>query len=228
MTLLSIVQNACNEVGLSAPSTVIGNSNQTAVRCLRYAHRIGRELVRKDCPYLIKEHTFVTVADQVEYDQPSDFDHFVPFTHWNRSTNRQMFPIAATEWQLLQSGLATVSINERFRIRGKDRKILIEPTPDSVQTLSYEYVSENYCKSAADVELALWTGDTNRPIVDEELFELGIIWRLLNRLGQPYAEEKAEYNRSLETILAQTLPMKLSTDGQQPAHSNYPDANFPS
>ena len=228
MTLLSIVQNACDEIGLSRPAQVIGSSDKTAIRCLRFAVRTGRELVRRNCPYLIKEHTFNTVVDQVGYSQPSDFDHFVPFTQWNRTTNRRMYPILPNEWQLFQSGLATVSINERFRIRGKDREILIEPTPASVETLSFEYVSENYCESAGGAERAVWTADTDVALVDEELFELSLIWRLLKRLGEPYAEEKAEYGRTLDTILAQTLPIKLHTDGRQPAHSNYPDANFPS
>ena len=197
MTLKTICQNAADEVGLGRPSTIIGSSDTTARRCLRYAIRTGNELVKCNHPYLIKEHTFSTVASQVEYSPPSDFDHFVPDTHWNRTTNRRNFPILPNEWQFFQSGLATVSINDRFRIRGADKEILIEPTPTAVETIAFEYVSKNYCESSGGTGQSVWTADTDVGVIDEEVFELGIIWRLLNRMGQPYAEEKAEYQSCL-------------------------------
>lgn len=233
MSLLTICQAATDEVGLKRASSVIGSSDKTAKRCLRYAIRTGRELVKMSIPYLVKEATFSTVASQVSYDMEddlsiTDFDHFVPFTHWNRTTDRRQYPIGADEWQLYQSGLASVSINDRFRIRGSDRKIFIEPTPTSVETLAFEYVSKNYCKSAGEAEQSVWTADTDTGILDEELFELGIIWRLLNRMGQPYGEEKAEYQSMLNTIQAQINPMKVRLDGRLPESSNIPDANFPS
>ena len=93
MSLLTIVQNAADEVGLGRPSSVIGSSDQTAIRALRYAIRTGKELVRANIPYLIKEHTFSTVASTQTYTLPSDFHHFVPFTNWNRTTFRRMFAI---------------------------------------------------------------------------------------------------------------------------------------
>lgn len=228
MTLLTICQNATDEVGLKRPTTIIGSTDATAIRCLRYAIRTGRELVRSDIDYLIKEHTFSTVADQEEYSLPSDFDHFVPFTHWNRTTSRRSYPIQPNEWQLYRSGLATVSINDRFRIRGADRELLLEPIPDSVETVAFEYVSENYCENAGGTGLSVWTADTDVGVVDEELFEMSLIWRLLNRMGQPYAEEKAEYQRTLATMKAQINPQKVSFSGTFPTASNLPDSDFPS
>lgn len=228
MSLLTICENATDEIGLSQPASVIGSSDTTAKRCLRYAIRTGREFVKKNVPYLYKEHTFPTVASQNNYTNPTDFDHFVPFTNWNRSTSRRMFPILPNDWQELKSGLTTVSINDQFRIRGSDREFLIEPTPTSVETMSFEYVSKNYCESAGGAGQSIWTTDTDVGVIDEELFELGIIWRLLNRLGQPYAEEKAEYQTVLNTMIAQINPQKVHLDGHIPAPSNLPDADFPS
>ena len=109
MSLLSICQNAADEVGIRRPTAIIN------------AKRVGRELVKMNIDYLIKEHTFPTVASQEIYSLPSDFDHFVPFTNWNRTTSRRMYPIQPNEWQYFRSGLATVSLNDRFRIKGADR-----------------------------------------------------------------------------------------------------------
>lgn len=228
MSLLTLCQNACDEVGLKRPSVVIGATDATARRCLRYAVRTGRELVKANIPYLFKEHTFPTVASTQSYSLPSDFDHFVPFTQWNRTTYRRQFAIQANEWQKFQSGLATVSVNDRFRIRGADRDLLLEPTPTSVETVSYEYVSKNYCETSGGSGLSVWAADTDVGVIDEEIFELSLIWRLLNRMGHPYAEEKAEYQRCLNTMIAQIAPQKVSLNGPVAATSNIPDADFPS
>jgi len=228
MSLLTICQNATDEVGLKRPSSIIGSTNQVSIRCLRYANREGRNFVRKSFDYLIKEHTFDTEADKQAYDNPSDYDHFVPFTNWNRTTSRRMYSIYPQFWQQLQSGLATVSINDQFRIRGADREFLVEPTPTSVQTMSFEYVSKNYCEDAGGTGQSVWQADTDVGVLDEELFELGLIWRLLNRMGLPYAEEKAEYQNTMNTAIAQILPKKVSTNGNIPPPQNIPDANYPS
>lgn len=228
MSLLTIAQNAADEVGVNRPSSVIGSTDATAIRILRYAIRVGRELVKDHCPYLIKEHTFSTSNGTEAYSLPSDFDHFVPFTHWNRTTDRRMHPILPSEWQLLKSGLTTTSINDRFRIRGADRELLLDPTPNGTETVAFEYVSKNYCESVGGTGQSVWTADTDVGVLDEELFELGIIWRLLNRLGMPYAEEKAEYQGMKARIEAQINPIKVSLDGRHPPRSNIPDSDFPS
>ena len=111
--------------------------------------------------------------------------------------------------------------------RGADRQFLIEPTPASIEEMSFEYVSKNYCEDAGGVGQSVWQADTDVGVLDEELFELGLIWRLLNRMGLPYAEEKAEYERVMATAEAQILPKKVSTNGNIPGPVNIPDANFP-
>ena len=235
MSLLSICQNACDEVGLKRPATIIGNLEPTAKRCLRYAERIGREFVREGLDLLTDEHTFSTVNGTADYALPDDFDHFVPFTHWNRTTDRQMHPIQPKEWQLYKSGLVDAQINDRFRIKGRAGQLSLHPTPTSAETIAYEYVSKNFCESQGGTPQSSWQADTDVGLSTaveqfegyEDLFELGIVWRLLNRLGEPYAEEKAEYQRILNTHKAQVAPQKVSMDGHYPATSNIPDANFP-
>lgn len=231
MSLLTIAQNAADECGLKRPSTIIGNSGTTERRLLRFATRTCRDLVRESFPYLIKEATFSTVADQSSYSFSSDigitdFDHFVPFTQWNRTTNRKAYQIDPQFWQELNSGLATVSINDRYRIRGADRDLHIFPTPSAVETIAFEYVSKNFCKSAGGTEQSSWQTDTDTGVLDEELIELGTIWRMLNRLGEPYAEEKAEYQRVKNKAKAQIGPRKIVISEHRDPISNLPDTSF--
>ena len=233
MSLLSICQNACDEVGLKQPATVIGNTEATAKRCLRFAERVGREMVRENIDLLVYEHTFSTSTGTADYALPDDFDHFVPFSHWNRTTDRRMYPIMASEWQLYKSGLVDAQINDRFRIKGRAGQLSLHPTPSGTETIAYEYVSKNFCESQGGEAQSSWQADTDVGLSGEQaeayedLIELGLIWRLLNRLGEPYAEEKAEYQRILNTFKAQIAPQKVTMDGHYPATTNIPDANFP-
>ena len=63
MTLLTIAKEVLQDIGLEVPSTIFGNSNETAVRILQAINRSGRDIVRKgDWTVLENEHTFSTVA----------------------------------------------------------------------------------------------------------------------------------------------------------------------
>lgn len=236
MSLLTICQYAADEAGLGRPSSIIGNSNTTARQLLRFAIRTGRELVRRNHPFLIKVGSFSTVSSQAAYDfeddmSITDFDHFVPFTHWNQDENRTLIPVSPQEWQLFQSGLATVSLNYRYRIYGKDRQVYLHETPSSAETIQFEYISENYCESSGGTEQSVWTADTDVPVgeIDDELFELGVLWRILRRVGLSYSDERSEYEQTLMTDLARNrTPRVLRADGDTKSIDNIKDANWPS
>jgi hypothetical protein len=47
-----------------------------------------------------------------------------------------------------------------------------------------------------------WAADTDLPLLDGDVMELGIIWRLLHRLGLAYDEEKDEFERRVDMLIA--------------------------
>ncbi len=47
-----------------------------------------------------------------------------------------------------------------------------------------------------------WAADTDVALLDEDVIELGIIWRLQHRLGLDYGEEKAEFDNRLDLLIA--------------------------
>lgn len=66
MTLLTIVQDAMNELGLTAPGTVIGNTDPQIVQFLALANREGKEFAampggKSGWPEMRKEYTFALV-----------------------------------------------------------------------------------------------------------------------------------------------------------------------
>jgi hypothetical protein len=65
MTLLSICQQVANDLGLSVPTSIVNNTDQTAARLLAQAQKAGQSLARKPqggWVAMIQEYDFTTAA----------------------------------------------------------------------------------------------------------------------------------------------------------------------
>jgi hypothetical protein len=77
---------------------------------------------------------------------------------------------------------------ENWRQRGDD--VLIAPTATAGDTYAFEYVSLNWCQSAAAAEQAAWAADTDTGILSEELMTDGIVWRYLYAGFKPSRKDR--------------------------------------
>lgn len=210
MTLLTIVQNACNELGISAPSTVIGNADSQVKQLLALSNREGKSLAARNYEgweELITEatHTTLNQADQgtIESIAPS-YKFIIGKTLFNRTTQRPLLgELSPQEWQLLQA-TPTSNVYDHFRIRGGN--LLIDPIPDAGETLAFEYMSELWCESSGGTAQAAWEDDTDVGRLDEELLTLGLIWRWKAMKGFSYKEEFNEYERQVADALVRNTP----------------------
>jgi hypothetical protein len=233
MTLLSICQDAANEVGFTAPSSIISNTDNTAVRLLAIANRVGKILAKKNWHELIKTTTQATTASEPQYDLPSDFRSILPDTAWNQTTDQQIFIISPRRWSYEKSAV-TSNYFDNFRMLGDDAgpdigaRFTIHPTPDAVETLFYQYYSTNWVNdTSGTIERTAFAADTDVPVFDEDLVTLGVIWRFLKSIGQPYQDEKVDFDRQQEICMAQSGGTEaLRTDGNLPLLSNIPETGF--
>jgi len=68
-TMLQLVTQVTNELGVSTPTTVAGNSNQDVIQILALMNAAGYEFLRKhDWRRLTKQHTFTTAYTQTTGD----------------------------------------------------------------------------------------------------------------------------------------------------------------
>lgn len=202
MTLLTIVQGACDRIGIPRPTAVIGTTDQQVLALLGFAQQEGKELARRGAwQALTSEQTFLSVASQTQTGAvPSDLDRFIPETFYNRTRKRQVIgPLSPQEWQAQLAITATV-VYDTFRQRGND--ILMIPTPPAGDTYAYEYVSKNWCTSAAATNQAAWTADSDVARIEEELFILGLVWRFRQAKGFDYAEAFRSYETQVTQALA--------------------------
>lgn len=149
---------------------------------------------------------------QCDYSLPSDFKRFVDNTLWDRSRFWQMRgAMSPQEWQLYKSSpMGKASIERRWRVRnasgtaaGSGVKFSIDPiVSDNGSNLVFEYVSNAWCKSSGGVLQTQWAADTDVGIIDENLIELGVEWRVLERLGLSYEAKLAEYENEVDMAIA--------------------------
>jgi hypothetical protein len=241
LTALSIIQAAFDEIGFPRPSSVVGNTDQLARQALALLNREGKQLVRmRDWKVQVREHSFSTVGGTSDYALPSDFDHFVNDTGWNRSDKEPLIgPLSAQHWQEIKSGtLGSGAYGQRWRVKRSTsgviaNKFVLDPTPSAVETLVFEYVSNAWCvDSAGTTGQAAMALDTDLPLIPEHLLIQGLIWRLLKGKGLEYGDALAEYNASVSLEMARDggAP-KLSLTGGRRGLSlltsrNIPDTGF--
>lgn len=215
-TLLSIIQDVADELSLDRPGTVIGSDNQTARNLLSLANRQGRDMVRM-APWTILQltHTFTTSNGTASYALPSDYDRLYDETEWDRANQQPLLgPTDPVEWQTIKSGgIGTGGVYRRFRIKRDStstvRKIYIDPTPSvDGDTLAFEYISKNWCATSGGTPAAEWANDTDVPILDADLFRLGIIVRYRRGRGLDFDSEALEYKEMFDVLVGQDRPSK--------------------
>lgn len=234
MTVLTLAQEVADNVPVSSPTALLGSTADTARLLRSQAQKAGKSLMRAH-PWvvLVKEFSFSTVASTEDYALPSDFDRMESHTAWDRTNFTQMRGgRSPQEWQFIKSSVLaqSVGIHKRFRIKPVTtaKRFFIDPIPDAVETLVFEYVSENWAKSSGGAEQNKWLADDDVGILEEYLIELGTLWRVLKRLGMVFADELQEYNDEVEKAWARDrVPPTLDMSKDHRFVLISPECNIP-
>jgi hypothetical protein len=204
MSLLTIVQAACDRLGIARPTVVMASTDDT-IRVMRaLATQEGRELAaRAIWQRLTLETSFTTLAQQVQTSAiPADFACFVNNTMWNYTQQEAMTgPLEPHQWQAMSANMVATSSNLYYRVRGND--IILLPDPTAGDTIKYEYVSSYWVDTDADGlgETDAWAADANTSLLPEELLTLGITWRWLKRNRLQFSDEFAEYTAQVNQAI---------------------------
>jgi hypothetical protein len=210
MTLLAICQDAADELGLDArPATVVGNPAPEVQRLLRFAQRVGRDLVaRAPWQALRLRQSFTPTASEVQANAiPADFGRFCPETFFDQTNLRYVAgPLEPTEYEtrrMIQE-ISTGGLQRWFTRRDND--LLVTPPPAGDENYTFQYQSNAFCQSAVGVKQTRWQADTDLPTLDAELITLGIVARYLDADGQPAQMAIASYERRFSQMFANDAP----------------------
>lgn len=195
MSLLSIIQDATDLLGLARPSAIISSSDQQ-VRTLYALAKEEADELRSNYPWtaLQREYTFTCSAAAAQSSGlPDDFDRFLNGSFFDRSTRRPVLgPITPQLWQGIQ---ANPQLNRVFlAFRQRAGSMLVTPTPNGTDTLAYEYITNKWArKSDLSTDYTTWQVDTDTSYLSEPIIKLGIRWRFKKSKGLPYGEDYDTY-----------------------------------
>lgn len=235
MSLLTIVQNACDRLSLNRPSVVVTSTDLLIRQLFGLANEEGVALAKRgDWQALTTEWTFVTVAtaEQTNTPIPPDMRKFIPDSFFNRTQNRPLIgPLTPQQWQLYQARPAAAYMYLSFRERQGDFLIGGPTVPPAGDTIAYEYISKFWAMSSAGQGKAAFTSDDDTSYLDEELITLGIKWRFKQAKGLDYGEDMATYERAVASALGEDGgSTALNIGGPAPLLSpnraNLPEGSF--
>ena len=232
-TLKTICENALKQLtGFRVPSAFAASQEANGIACFQLANVEGRTLERRyRFQRLIKEGTITTANGTESYSLPSDFRAMAIASQWDRTDDERLAgPATSGEWQLLKSSLVQDGVRTWFKLRGN--KVFLNPIPTSARTLSFDYFSKNWVRPANGNEdgsddLAAFEADTDEPLLDDLLLEMGIRWRFLAAKGVPFQTEYADYEGMRDDLLAADRGNRIINLGDLPLIvDNLPDQNF--
>lgn len=236
MSLLTMAQDAADDIGIPRPTAVIGSTDPTTRIMLAAANREGRNLAKRHPWQALKmETTFLTVADDVQTASgavPAGFDRLIADTMWNRTQKVKIGgPITEAEYADFV-GRGVGAVYPFFRFRGN--KLLLTPDPTAGETYAYEYISKYWCGGSASTAptQSAWAADDDIPYLDEEAMRLGIIWRYKKSRGLEYGQDFNDYEAYIAQLAGRdgarrVLDMGKSNLTRNPRAPVAPDFNWP-
>jgi len=210
MSLLSIIQQACGRIGVSTPTSVVGNSDSIITQLLALANEEGEELttgasvgLSYDWSQLQTETSFTALAQEnqgaITTIAPG-FRYIINGTIFNRTLRRPVpGPLPPQSWQMLRAA-NVVGPYPQFRIRNGN--LILIPNPTAGDSIYFEYQSANWCQSASSVGQMAWAADDDTGLLDEQLMTAGLIWRWKKAKNLEYAEDFRQYQTRVLNAIA--------------------------
>ena len=226
MSLLTACQACIKETGVgTSPSTIISNTDATAVQLNALAERAAKYLMRRNWQKMVREHTITTVATTATYALPSDWARYISETAWDATNYWPMRgSLDPQMWTALKRGIVTIaSGRKQFRVYGNLVQII--PTPDtSDESLIIEYLRNTpWTDSTGVTYRTAATADADITVFPEVLLELELIWRWKREKGLSYADERKDADDMTALLFAQDTPAPIIDYGTSPTPPYLPN-----
>jgi len=205
MTCLTIVQDVCQRVGLSSPSTAAGSSDPQIQQIVQLALKEAEwQLSEYDFQACLLEGTFTTSATEIQVADITDtfpgMKTILNDVMWNRDLRRPVFgPMTPQRWEQLKAMVMQGPWNQ-YQIRGNAIRFIPDPAPG--QNIWFQYKSINWCQSSAGTPQSRFMADDDILLLDEATFKLGMEWRWKKAKGLDYAQDFADYEVAFQVTKA--------------------------
>lgn len=234
MTLLTLVQSACDILSISRPSSVISAADQTTRTLLSCAQREGKALARRwTWQALTKTHTFTSIAaERQTTGVPSDFDRMLSNSMFNQTRKRHVTgPLTGQEWEAHEA-LTSQLLFDAWRMR--ETQLDLKPIPSAGDTYAYAYVSSDWAHDEGwTVYRDAFAADSDAALLDEELMTYGVIWRFKQSRGLQFDDDFGLYEQQVKQAMARDGSRRVISlggvddDALRPRYPGVPEGSWP-
>lgn len=226
MSLLTIAQGVCDEIGFPRPSSVAGSTDQLSRQLFALANK---ELIslsrRKDWPDLTILYTFTSDGSGL-YPLPGNFGKLIANTFWPSerywAARGSRTP---SQWQRDRNVQLGTLGKPLYRFHGSLSDFELMPD-DSGTEFSFEYVSK-LLASGQDGPQALFDTDGDSPIVPYDLLANGLKWRIKHAKGLEYAEDFNQHELEIAKAYAAIIAAdEIPVGGRRP-YDDLPIGHIP-
>ena len=208
MTLLSVVQEVALLANIRRPTSIASSGDPEILQMRALANVEGRQLARRhDWRSLIREHSFVTVAERNQPGSlPDDFRKMVDDTMWRGDSSEPVYGPSSAQFSAWSRATNGPTYGSNFRLVGN--AIQIMPTPSAGTIYSYEYITSHWAFDVGTGRPASSLDNDNDTFsLPEELLLLGTLWRWKKSKGFDYGEELVDYETTLARIASEDRGM---------------------
>lgn len=211
MNILEICQEVADITSTQRPTDLFDVNSQHNAIFLSVAKSELSSLMRYgDWQDLTKEATLLTVKNKTIYpidNIVSDFYSILNNTIYIKDEMERVIGAITPEDWMREKYFSCPDIDIKFKIQGNAFKFL--EAPEAGKRIVFQYRSNAVCYDATTYEeKPSITKNTDIPIFDPYVVQLGIIWRWLKRNGMSYEEEYNEYQNELKKKFGTGLATK--------------------
>ena len=214
MTLLSVVKDVCQVVGVQQPTSVFANiiGNRTMQEMVALATEMAQRAAYesgKEWTIFKKVATLNGDGVKTAFDLPADYKRMLLTTELWRSTSTQRpmtYIVDTNEWVRRRSDSWVNSWGEWTMLGGQ---IVIQPVMGAGVNATFGYLSKNCIALASGGFGDTFVADGDNFILGDRLLKLAMIWQWKANKGSPYAEDLATYNDALNMAMGSEKPAPI-------------------
>jgi len=214
MTLLSVVKDVCQVVGVQQPTSVFSGitGNRTMQEMVALATEMAQRIAYdsgKDWTILKRLATLNGDGVKDAFDLPGNYKRMLLTSELWRSTSTQqpMIYISDTnEWVRRRSDVWVNSWGEWTMLGGQ---ILIQPIMGTGVNATFGYLNKDCIALASGGNSDAFVADGDNFILGDRLLKLAMIWQWKANKGSPYAEDLATYNDALNIAMGSEKPAPI-------------------
>jgi hypothetical protein len=223
MSLLSVVKDVCEVVGVTIPTSVFSNitGNRTMQEMLTLANEMAQRIAYDTREWNVLKSTTIFAGDGTTeaFDMPPDYQRMLLSTNVWRSTTPsvQMRFIPDLDQWVNRRARGYYDNRGEWIIYGGQMHIV--PVMGVGTSAYFPYLKKNCIKLFSGGLGTEFTTDNDSFILGDRIHKLAMIWQWKAQKGSPYAEDMGTYGDALVMMMGADSPAPIIA-GRSPVSTN--------